>query len=405
MLSQINHPLFGRDKIVKYFALEGHKKVNGWLSSHTLSFLYYLNQFQDEYAIKGNITEIGVFQGRFFIALCLMMRQGEKAAAIDVFDDQHLNLDQSGVGDYEIFINNILRVLENCPDIYTIKSDSINVTSGQLLEKLGGEKIRLFSVDGCHTVGHTESDLHLASQSLVPGGVVILDDFENQAWPGVQQGVKNFLDKTKALAPFAIAYNKLYLTSADYAPMYCEFIKKITLQSTDQIAYEGVSNIDVQRVLLPAVETIFSDAFQQVIDFSSTASPKQYLADGWSTPEPWGVWSQEGAADLNITVDPGCQDLTMVITFHAFVVKTHPEVKIDIHINDRYVDTILFHYSQDYQNWTTLLPANELNNRKSIHILFKIISPKSPMELGLSLDQRKLGIGLRSIRFTNTCSN
>lgn len=393
--------LFGRDKFLDYFALEGHKKVQGWLSSHSLSFLYYLSQFQIEHDIRGNIAEIGVFKGRFFIALCLMMRPGEKAAAIDVFEDQHLNIDQSGVGDYGVFISNLMMVLGDSSAINIIKSDSRKVTSGKLLERIGG-RMRLFSVDGCHTTEHTESDLHLAAQTIVPGGIVILDDFENTAWPGVRHGTDGFLRKEANLRPFALAYNKLYFTTAEYFDEYCNFVRRIAMKSTDQISYERVSGFDVPKVLMPAVESIFPDAFVQNIDFSSDAAPEKYLVTGWSAPEPWGVWSQKEIAELNIPVDAGHQVLTMIITFHAFVTEQHPKVEISVNINNKHIDLICFQNGQDYQNWQHELSASEMNDQASLHISFKISSPKSPFELGLSADQRRLGIGLRNIRFFET---
>lgn len=390
--------LFGREKLINYFALEGHKKVQGWLSSHSLSFLYYLSQFQIERNIQGNITEIGVFQGRFFVALCLMMRNGEKAAAIDVFEDQHLNIDQSGVGDYDVFVSNLTKILGDCSDIAIIKSDSMKVTSGELLERIGG-RIRLFSVDGCHTAEHTESDLHLAAQTVAPGGIVILDDFENTAWPGVRQGAGGFLGKGATLRPFALAYNKLYFTTADYFDEYCSVVKEIAMRSTEQTTYERVSGFDVQKVLLPAVESIFPDAFVQNIDFSSNAAPEKYLVSGWSGPEPWGVWSQTETAELNIPFDAGYQALAMIITFHAFVSERHPEVEITVSIDHTHIGSIHFSYGEDYQNWQHVLSNTDINDQASLHISFEISSPKSPFELGLSADQRKLGIGLRNIRF------
>ena len=390
--------LFGREKIINYFALEGHKKVNGWLSSHSLSFLYYLNQIQIERKIQGNIAEIGVFQGRFFIALCLMMRHGEKAAAIDVFEDQHLNVDQSGVGDFGVFVSNLQMVLGDITAISIVKSDSMRVTSDELLKRIGG-RIRLFSVDGCHTAEHTESDLRLAAQAIVPGGIVILDDFENTAWPGVRHGTDVFLGKEATLRPFALAYNKLYFTTVDYYDEYCSVIREIARRSTDQISHERISGFDVQKVLMPAVESIFPDAFAQHVDFSSTATPEKYLVSGWSAPEPWGVWSQNEIAELNIPVDTGHQDLAMIITFHAFVSAQHPDVEIAVNINNRHIGAIHFTHGQDYQNWQHVLSATDINHQDSLHISFKVFSPKSPFELGLSADQRKLGVGLRNIRF------
>lgn len=392
-------PLFAREKIVDYFAFEGHKQISGWLSSHTLAFLYYLNQFHYEQGIEGDIAEIGVFQGRFFIALCLMMNTGEKAVAIDVFDEQHLNLDKSGVGDYEIFSKNIKRVLGGSQFICIIKSDSLKVKSQQLLDFTVGRGVRLFSIDGCHTVEHTENDLLLAEQSLASGGVIILDDFENPDWPGVKQGVERFLGRVSTMVPFAVAYNKLYFTTTSHVAKYCGYVEKIIANSMDNISFERVAGFDVMRALLPSVESVFSDSFEQYIDLSTHGNPEKYLRTGWSTPEPWGVWSQADLADLVVKAGSVHNGLIIAMSFHAFVAKEHPSVQINIVINGVKADSICFAYGQDYQNWIYRLPVSEITNGM-LHIIFSINNPISPLELGLSTDERKLGIGLRNIRLT-----
>jgi hypothetical protein len=58
-----------------------------------------MRDFQLAENISGNILEIGVFQGRFFIALSQCARSGELCLALDVFDEQDKNLDGAGVGD------------------------------------------------------------------------------------------------------------------------------------------------------------------------------------------------------------------------------------------------------------------------------------------------------------------
>lgn len=390
--------LFPREKIVDYFAFEGHKKIAGWLSAHTLAFLYYLNQFQYEQGIKGDIAEIGVFQGRFFIALCLMMWPGEKAVAIDVFEDQHLNLDKSGVGDYEIFTGNILQVLGDSFPLSIIKADSLKVKRQQLQDGTNGCGIRLFSIDGCHTAEHTESDLLLAAQSLAPGGLIILDDYENPAWPGVNQGVDNFLHRGGGVVPFAVAYNKLYFTTDDSVAAYGKFAEKIIKESVDQLTHEKISRFDTVRGLMPSVESVFHDSFEQYIDFSAHGHPEKYLRSGWSAPEQWGVWSESDLADLVVELDNADNELIMVMSFHAFVVNEHPRVQIDVEINGLPAGAMFFASGQDYQNWSYQM--SKLETKKGLlHISFSIKTPISPLELGLSSDMRKLGIGLRNIRF------
>ena len=49
-------------------------------------------------------------------------------------------------------------------------------------------KFRLFSVDGGHTRELTVNDLTVAASHLEEGGIIILDDITNLAWPQVIDG-------------------------------------------------------------------------------------------------------------------------------------------------------------------------------------------------------------------------
>ena len=57
------------------------------------------------------------------------------------------------------------------------------------------------------------NDLQLAEGVVLDKGVVVLDDFFNQEWPGVASGgSRHMLDPATALRPFCITPNKLYLS-------------------------------------------------------------------------------------------------------------------------------------------------------------------------------------------------
>ena len=65
------------------------------------------------------------------------------------------------------------------------------------------------------------SDLENASPLLQPGGIMALDDAFNFGTPGVIEGITDFFREAKpALAPFAVCYNKLFVTTPDYHERY-----------------------------------------------------------------------------------------------------------------------------------------------------------------------------------------
>jgi hypothetical protein len=70
------------------------KQIQGWTDSRLLEYLVLLGEIQHTRCVKGNIAEIGVFDGRFFLALAHLAAPHEKCVAIDVFEDQQYNIDR-----------------------------------------------------------------------------------------------------------------------------------------------------------------------------------------------------------------------------------------------------------------------------------------------------------------------
>ena len=156
--------------------------------------------------------EIGVHHGRFLILLHLLLQEGERSFAIDLFDRQDENIDKSGKGDMQRFLENLKACTDDPERCVIIAENSLHIQPQRIMSEVG--KVRLLSVDGGHYEEAVASDLRLAQACLVGGGVAIVDDFFNHDWPGVAAGTSAFLlDKECALFPFMAGPNKLYLTN------------------------------------------------------------------------------------------------------------------------------------------------------------------------------------------------
>ena len=90
------------NEALKRYATEGHLAVEGWLGIGALGLTVAISERQLSRGIRAAVGEIGVHHGRYFIALALLREKSERAVAIDVFEDQHLNVDYSGSGNREI---------------------------------------------------------------------------------------------------------------------------------------------------------------------------------------------------------------------------------------------------------------------------------------------------------------
>jgi hypothetical protein len=194
----------------------GMSEVEGWLAPVSASIIAELSVHQLRMGLAGNVAEIGVHHGKLFILLANLIASDEAAFAVDIFDDQHKNVDRSGKGDRAIFEAN-LRKFAPQARVTIIQESSLELEDTEFPTT----KFRLISVDGGHTGAITLSDLQLAEQCLIPGGIVVLDDILNADWLGVITGLSDYLKTGGKLIPFALSVNKLYLTTdARFAKTY-----------------------------------------------------------------------------------------------------------------------------------------------------------------------------------------
>lgn len=197
------------------------RSVDGWLQPGAASLIECIANTQRDQGITGHVAEIGVHEGKLLILLCLVRNEQENAIAIDVFEQQSLNTDRSGHGDRERLEKNIRRYLRDGIPPILLPADSRKLTSEDLQRLVSG-KFRLFSIDGGHEADTVAHDLELAASCLCEGGVIVLDDFFNEGWPGVADGTLDFINlgKFPELVPFAVAQNKVFFSTRSHVDVY-----------------------------------------------------------------------------------------------------------------------------------------------------------------------------------------
>lgn len=199
--------------------LDSFSKIHGWCEPFTAEIMHYLAKEQQ---ITGDILEIGIHHGKSFIPIASAVKKDEKAIAVDVFENQDLNIDKSGLGDRHIFEKNLTIFLPE--QIVQIKTES----SINLSKKDFDNNVRLVSIDGGHTEEITFSDICLASSiTNNDDALVFLDDIFNKCWPGVKRGFDRFIaEYPDDFAIIALIPNKLVLGRAKTASFYRERLKK-----------------------------------------------------------------------------------------------------------------------------------------------------------------------------------
>jgi hypothetical protein len=200
----------------------GYRTINGFVDEHHLYFLDFLDSL--DINKKGGVAEIGVHHGKFYIPLNALVERDFSSYvpsyAIDVFEDQHLNIDNSGRGNQELFEKNLHEYDRyQGENTIIIKGDSTD-SRQRLTSVIDPGSLKFISVDGGHTAAHALNDLKISNEIISNEGVVIVDDFLHSCWLGVTEGVVEFLRTKPTLVPFAFGKNKLYMCKLSYVEYY-----------------------------------------------------------------------------------------------------------------------------------------------------------------------------------------
>jgi hypothetical protein len=192
----------------RYF--ERLPSMPGWFfPDAALMFMAY-NQLVAERIELGNTLEIGVFQGKSAIAVASLRGVSGTFTAIDVFDDLHARDGSADdVGLKGAFLANMAEAFPAREWLRVIAAPSATVRTDALAPHT------FCHIDGLHTVEGTYSDMCLCADVVVPGGLVALDDYFNQRFPGVGEGALLFEQRHPGvLTPIAVGFNKVLFQRA-----------------------------------------------------------------------------------------------------------------------------------------------------------------------------------------------
>jgi hypothetical protein len=140
------------------------------------------------------------------------------------------------------------------------------------------------------------------------------------------------------------------------------------------------------------------------IDFSSSIASRYILGDGWAETESWGVWTQEETALIRFapqTVpDAGLAINALVV---PFLPKIKPHLTVAVTVKGQKIARWDFNRRERNSGegvWRQARiprPLCEYGEQCEICITLTMSPIDSPRSLGLSSDDRKLGLGLRRL--------
>lgn len=189
-----------------YFKETVDKNVEGWFYPIDIVMMYgVLNHLQKDK--QGCVCEIGVAHGKSAIMIS-MFRNGEKFYLYDIFSEEARVKAEQNIYNY----GNARDLIWKLQDTTNLKYDDLDY-----------EDIKLLHIDGCHEHPAVLSDLILFSNKMADGGIIVVDDYNDYEYPGVNAGTVEFMlskSNYKNWRVFAVGDNKAYLCERKYHKQY-----------------------------------------------------------------------------------------------------------------------------------------------------------------------------------------
>lgn len=182
------------------------KEVEGWFYPKDIIIVYgILNEIQQ---ITGDICEIGVAYGKSAIMIS-QFKGNSKFYLYDIFSEKD-----------RIIAENNIKKFGNASNLEWRLEDTTKIKLDEL--KFDTE-LRFLHIDGCHEHSAVLNDLLLFSSKMSDKGIIAVDDFQDQEYPGVNSAVFQFClsdeNKEKWIV-FAIGDNKAYMCKQKHQEIY-----------------------------------------------------------------------------------------------------------------------------------------------------------------------------------------
>jgi hypothetical protein len=185
-------------------------RINGWFLPQDMISFWCIDYCQKQLNIQGDLCEVGVYQGKSFVLLCNLARHGEVVTGYDFFND----------GMYDIAKRNIT---EFAPEVdYILKVGDTSELKEKDLAEVLRRGVRILHIDAGHEYHEVLQQLYLFAPFVSEGGCIIMDDYQDREFPGIEAAVLDFceIDRPRRFVPFLAGANKMYLCERNVTERY-----------------------------------------------------------------------------------------------------------------------------------------------------------------------------------------
>jgi hypothetical protein len=181
--------------------------VDGWFYDADVKLFSDLLACQRTEDIRGDLLEIGTYQGKSAILMGYGLRDDEQLVICDLFSAvmDHADIpliprqQYSGL-EQQQFLANWDRFHTRRPTLEVCESSELD---------LGDRVLRFIHIDGCHSYQCVVKDISLAVTHTAKRGVIAMDDYRGVETPGVAAAIWQAVGNG-FLFPFAATYMKIY---------------------------------------------------------------------------------------------------------------------------------------------------------------------------------------------------
>ena len=199
------------------FLPDGYMRIRGMSSRFSAAICGHLLRRQSGLGIAGDLLEIGTFEGRFFVAMALLLAPGEHALGIDVFT-------WPSPAVYDHLMANCAAAGLEAGSYTAWKVDTRAISAADLGARLPAGRARFVHIDGEHIPECLANDLALAHAVLQPAGIVALDDMLHPGYPTLITTVLDFLQRHPQMRVFCIVDRESITAAAKFLLCRAEMV-------------------------------------------------------------------------------------------------------------------------------------------------------------------------------------
>jgi predicted O-methyltransferase YrrM len=199
------------------FLGDGYMRIRGMSSRFSAAICGHLLRRQGALGIAGDLLEIGTFEGRFFVAMALLLGASEHALGIDVFT-------WPSPAVYDHLLANCAAAGLGAGSCTAWKVDTRTISAADLRARLPAGKARFIHIDGEHVPECLANDLALAHAVLHPDGIIALDDMLHPGYPTLITTVIEFLRRHGDIRVFCIVDRESITAAAKFLLCRAEMV-------------------------------------------------------------------------------------------------------------------------------------------------------------------------------------